>query len=206
MITFRSFLLVTLLVWVTPLLATAKMAVAYGCFKLISWNLHPNTIRTAMQQLRLTTAWGVGWAIAVQNLDALKQGDYQHFGLDAGFRIGVTAILAALTGLLWFRLKLKHTSTSPSPPTHPPKAEISPLLWLGYLVGLLLVILFKTGIAQFQLGNALTNGVFRPANPKLAQFWFDQAQRRGYPSGAINQETAFIDKSLRPNDTTKLGD
>lgn len=193
MIGFRQFLLVALLVWITPLLATIKMALAYGCFKLISLQLTPGKIHTLRQQIRLFIGWGVGWAIAVQNLDALKQGNYSVFWLDAGLRIGLTAALAALVGLLWFQRKNKLAPATAT--TYPNPIEHSPIRppWLLYALLLLLLILFKTGFAQFQLGTWLNHATWFAHQPNLARFWMDQASKRGYPHSLTNPESLATD-------------
>lgn len=184
--TLTQFLLIAFLFWVTPLTATLKMALAYGCFKWLTLGLSPRTISNARQQARLFGGWGVGWAIAIQNLEELKHGAYQAFLIHAGFNIVLIGLLAYLGGRLWYQYKqpaaMPVTDRLASQPT---TAGFKPLTTIVYAVLLLVLLLFKTGFAQFQLAQLYASGYLLTQNESKAGFWYQKSAERGYGAAAL---------------------
>ena len=177
-------LLVSWLFWITPLTASLKMAVAFASFKLITLGLSPGSVANAQQQGRLFGGWGIGWAIAIQNLEELKQGAYQSFLIHASFNIVLTGLTAYLCGRAWYQYKNRPlpsipraTEEQPEPQTISP--QLSPLNLIIYAVVLLILMLFKTGIAQFQIGQLYANGYLLQQNHDQALFWYQKSAEKG---------------------------
>lgn len=183
-------LLFSVLFLITPLLVSVKMAVAYSIFKLLTLGLTVNKIDTPYKQGRWLAGWLVGWSIAVQNLSELKQSHYSDFFMQVAINSLAAGLTAFAVGLLWFKLKSdKQQQGSVTQDVDSATLgltagseikRLSPLKIVTYVFGFLLLLSFKTGFSQYQLGKAYQQGYLVKLDNEKAIYWYQKAAALGY--------------------------